>query len=80
MRADESNPTVSELYKGERMSKLICVDMLESTVYSKKHRMSRAVHDEDGVSPTINTNGGVNAVKVLIHENEQTDRTDNDIT
>lgn len=62
------------------MSKLICVGVLESAVYSKKHRMSRAAYDEDGVSPTINTNGGINAVKVLIHENEQTDRTDNDIT
>ena len=61
------------------MSKLICVGVLESAVYSKKHRISRAVYDEDGVSPAINTNGGVNAVKVLIHEIEQANRTDNDI-
>lgn len=61
------------------MSKLICVGVLESAVYSKKNDISRRVYDEDGTSPTINTNGGVNAVKVLIHENEQTDRTDNDI-
>nr|DAH21141.1 MAG TPA: hypothetical protein [Caudoviricetes sp.] len=40
------------------MSKLICVGVLESAVYSKKHRISRAVYDEDGVSPLINTNGG----------------------
>ena len=29
------------------MSKLICVGMLESAVYSKMHRISRAVYDED---------------------------------
>lgn len=61
------------------MSKLICVGVLESAVYSKKHRISRAVYDEDGVSLARNTNGGVNAVKVLIHEIEQANRTDNDI-
>lgn len=40
------------------MTKLICVGMLESVVYSKKHRISRAVCDEDGVPPTIHTSGG----------------------
>lgn len=40
------------------MSKMICVGMLESAVYSKKNDISRRVYDEDGTSPTINTNGG----------------------
>lgn len=40
------------------MSKLICVGMLESAVYSKMHRISRAVYDENGTSPTIHTSGG----------------------
>nr|DAV24596.1 MAG TPA: hypothetical protein [Caudoviricetes sp.] len=62
------------------MSKLICIGMLESAVYSKMHRISRAVYDENGTSPTIHTSGGGNTeIKVLIHENEQTDGTDNDI-
>lgn len=58
MCTDEPISTVSELYKGVSMSKLICVGMLESAVYSKMHRISRAVYDEDGVSPTIHTSGG----------------------
>lgn len=40
------------------MSKLICVGMLESVVYSKMHKISRRVYDEDGTSPTIHTSGG----------------------
>lgn len=75
MRADESIPTISELYKGERMSDLICVGMLESAVYSKMHENSRRVYSENGVPPTIHTSGGDNTeIKVLMHENEQTDR------
>ena len=58
MRADEPISTVSELYKGERMSKLICVGMLESAVYSKMNDINRRVYDEDGTSPTIHTSGG----------------------
>ena len=58
MRADEPISTVSELYKGERMSKLICVGMLESAVYSKMNDINRRVYDEDGTFPTIHTSGG----------------------
>lgn len=63
------------------MSKLICVGVLESAVYSKMHENSRRVYSECGVSPTVHTSGGGNTeIKVLIHENEQANRTDNDIT
>lgn len=62
------------------MSKLICVGMLESAVYSKMHNISRAVYDENGTPPTLHTRmGGNTEIKVLIHENEQADGTDNDI-
>lgn len=40
------------------MTKLICVGMLESAVYSKMNDISRRVYDEDGTSPTIHTSGG----------------------
>ena len=40
------------------MSKLICVGMLESAVYSKMHENSRRVYSENGMSPTIHTSGG----------------------
>lgn len=57
------------------MSKLICAGMLESAVYSKMTDIHRRVYDENGVAPTIHTSGGGNTeIKVLIHENEQTDR------
>ncbi len=40
------------------MSKLICIGMLESAVYSKMHENSRRVYSECGVSPTVHTSGG----------------------
>lgn len=40
------------------MSKLICVGMLKSAVYSKMHENSRRVYSENGLSPTIHTSGG----------------------
>lgn len=58
MRTDEPISTVSELYKGESMSKLICVGMLESAVYSKMHENSRRVYSENSIAPTIHTSGG----------------------
>lgn len=62
------------------MSKLICVGTLKSAVYPKMHENSRRVYSENGLSPTIHTSGGGNTeIKVLIHENEQADGTDNDI-
>ena len=63
------------------MSDLICVGMLDSAVYSKMHENSRRVYSENGMPPTLHTSGGGNTeIKVLIHENEQADGTDNDIT
>ena len=40
------------------MSKLICVGMLESAVYSKMNDINRRVYSECGVSPTVHTSGG----------------------
>lgn len=57
------------------MNKIICVGLLQSNIYSKMHDISRRCYSVHGISPTIHTSGGGNTeIKVLIHENEQTDR------
>ena len=56
------------------MSKLICVGMLESAVYSKMHRIAKLFTMKMVCLLRYIRVGGNTEIKVLIHENEQTDR------